>query len=140
MSVVASQLRATLSKAQARRTFVAAEEERHEEAPLNGHQFTAAGGQLDFVRGAYASRGGKSVIAFASTTRGATISKIVPRLSGPVITPRNEVHYVATEYGIENLKGLSSPTVPSRWSGWRTRTIGDGSPRPPKPCMSFEKD
>jgi itaconate CoA-transferase len=75
---------------------------------VNGHQFTAAGGQLDFVRGAYASRGGKSVIAFASTTRGGTISKIVPRLSGPVTTPRNEVHYVATEYGIINLKGLSS--------------------------------
>jgi itaconate CoA-transferase len=75
---------------------------------VNGHQFTAAGGQLDFVRGAYASRGGRSVIAFASTTRGGTISKIVPRLSGPVTTPRNEVHYVATEYGIVNLKGLSS--------------------------------
>ena len=45
---------------------------------VNGHQFSAAGGQLDFVRGAYASRGGKSVIAFASTTRGGTISKMVP--------------------------------------------------------------
>jgi len=75
---------------------------------VNGHQFSAAGGQLDFVRGAYASPGGKSVIAFASTTRGGTISKIVPRLSGPVTTPRNDVHYVATEYGILNLKGLSS--------------------------------
>jgi itaconate CoA-transferase len=75
---------------------------------VNGHQFTAAGGQLDFVRGAYASPGGKSVIAFASTTRAGTISKIVPRLSGPVTTPRNDVHYVATEYGIVNLKGLSS--------------------------------
>jgi itaconate CoA-transferase len=75
---------------------------------VNGHQFTAAGGQLDFVRGAYASPGGKSVIAFASTTRRGTISKIVPRLSGPVTTSRNDVHYVATEYGIVNLKGLSS--------------------------------
>lgn len=75
---------------------------------VDGHQFTAAGGQLDFVRGAYASRGGKSVIACASTTRGGTISKIVPRLSGPVTTPRNDVHYVATEYGTVNLKGLSS--------------------------------
>jgi itaconate CoA-transferase len=75
---------------------------------VNGHQFSAAGGQLDFVRGAYASRGGKSVIAFASTTRAGSISKIVPRVSGPVTTPRNDVHYVATEYGIVNLKGLSS--------------------------------
>lgn len=75
---------------------------------VNGHQYTGAGGQLDFVRGAYASRGGKSIIAFASTTRAGTISKIVPRLSGPVTTPRNETHYVATEYGVVNLKGLSS--------------------------------
>jgi itaconate CoA-transferase len=75
---------------------------------VNGHQFSAAGGQLDFVRGAYASRGGKSVIAFASTTRGGTISKIVPGLSGPVTTPRNETHYVATEYGLVNLKAMSS--------------------------------
>ena len=75
---------------------------------VNGHQFSGAGGQLDFVRGAYASRGGKSVIAFASTTRGGTISKIVPRLLGPVTTPRNDIHYVATEYGLVNLKALSS--------------------------------
>lgn len=75
---------------------------------VNGHQFSAAGGQLDFIRGAYASRGGISVIAFASTTRGGTISKIVPRLSGPVTTPRNETHFVATEHGVANLKGLSS--------------------------------
>jgi len=75
---------------------------------VNGHEFSGAGGQLDFVRGAYASRGGKSVIAFASTTRGGTISKIVPRLSGPVTTPRNETNYIATEYGLVNLKALSS--------------------------------
>jgi itaconate CoA-transferase len=37
-----------------------------------------------------------------------TISKIVPRLSGPVTTPRNETNYVATEYGLVNLKALSS--------------------------------
>ena len=75
---------------------------------VNGHEFSGAGGQLDFVRGAYASRGGKSVIAFASTTPGGTISKIVPRLSGPVTTPRNETNYIATEYGLVNLKALSS--------------------------------
>ena len=75
---------------------------------VNGHQFTATGGQLDFVRGAYASRGGRSIIAFQSTTKGGTISKIVPRLSGPVTTPRCDVHYVVTEHGAVNLKGLSS--------------------------------
>ncbi len=75
---------------------------------LGGHQFSASGGQLDFIRGAYASRGGKSFIAFASTTKDDTISKIVPRLSGPVTTPRNDVHYVVTEYGVINLQGKSS--------------------------------
>ncbi len=75
---------------------------------VNGHQFTSTGGQLDFVRGAYASKGGRSIIAFQSSTKGGTISKIVPRLSGPVTTPRCDVHYVVTEYGVANLKGKSS--------------------------------
>src|ERR1700747_394811 len=75
---------------------------------VNGHQFTSTGGQLDFVRGAYASRGGLSIIAFPSAIKNATISKIVPRLSGPVTTPRTDVHYVVTEQGFSNLKGLSS--------------------------------
>lgn len=75
---------------------------------LGGHQFSASGGQLDFIRGAYASRGGKSFIAFASTTKDDTISKIVPRLSGPVTTPRNDVQYVVTEFGVIDLQGKSS--------------------------------
>lgn len=75
---------------------------------VNGHQFTSTGGQLDFVRGAYASKGGLSFIAFQSSIKGGKISKIVPRLSGPVTTPRTDVHYVVTENGVANLKGLSS--------------------------------
>jgi len=75
---------------------------------VNGHQFTATGGQLDFVRGAYASHGGKSILAFQSSCKSGTISKIVPRLSGPVTTPRTDVHYVVTENGFANLKGMSS--------------------------------
>jgi itaconate CoA-transferase len=75
---------------------------------VNGHQFTSTGGQLDFVRGAYASKGGMSFIAFQSSIKGDKISKIVPRLSGPVTTPRTDVHYVVTENGSVNLKGLSS--------------------------------
>jgi itaconate CoA-transferase len=75
---------------------------------LEGHQFTSTGGQLDFVRGAYASRGGMSFIAFQSSIKDGKISKIVPRLSGPVTTPRTDVHYVVTENGVANLKGLSS--------------------------------
>ncbi|MBB6253115.1 acetyl-CoA hydrolase/transferase family protein [Nitrospirillum iridis] len=72
-----------------------------------GRQYSGAGGQLDFVRGASASKGGKSIIACHSTAANGTASRIVSRLSGPVTTPRNDVQYVATEFGIVNLRGLS---------------------------------
>jgi len=49
-----------------------------------------------------------SFIAFQSAIKDGKISKIVPRLSGPVTTPRTDVHYVVTENGVANLKGLSS--------------------------------
>lgn len=70
-----------------------------------GRQFSAAGGQLDFVRGAYASKGGRSIIACHSTAAKGTISRIVPRLDGPVTTPRNDTHIVVTEFGAADLKG-----------------------------------
>ncbi|HYD06990.1 MAG TPA: acetyl-CoA hydrolase/transferase C-terminal domain-containing protein [Reyranella sp.] len=73
-----------------------------------GHQYSATGGQLDFVRGAYASKGGKSIIATPSTAAKGKVSRIVPRLDGPVTTPRMDTHYIVTEYGAANLKGLSS--------------------------------
>jgi itaconate CoA-transferase len=73
-----------------------------------GHQYSASGGQLDFVRGAYASKGGKSIIAAQSTAAKGKISRIVPRLEGPVTTPRIDTHYIVTEFGAVNLKGLSS--------------------------------
>lgn len=75
---------------------------------LAGRQFSAAGGQLDFVRGAYASKGGKSIIACHSTAKDGTVSRITTRLDGPVTTPRNDTHIVVTEYGHVDLKGLSS--------------------------------
>lgn len=75
---------------------------------LNGRQFTGSGGQLDFVRGAYVSKGGQSIIACHATAKGGTVSRITPRLCGPVTTPRNDVHIVVTEYGVANLKGLST--------------------------------
>lgn len=74
---------------------------------LNGRQFTASGGQLDFVRGAYASAGGRSIIACHSTAAKGTVSRIVPRLDGPVTVPRNDVHIVVTEHGRAELKGKS---------------------------------
>ena len=72
-----------------------------------GRQYSGSGGQLDFVRGAFASRGGKSIIVCPSTAKDGTISRIVPRLDGPVTTPRNDTHIVVTEYGLADLKGKS---------------------------------
>ena len=74
---------------------------------VNGRQFSASGGQVDFVRGAYASRGGRSIIACHSTAANGTLSRIVPTLTGPVTTSRNDTHIVVTEYGWANLKGRS---------------------------------
>ena len=73
-----------------------------------GHQFSASGGQLDFVRGAYASKGGKSIIAATSTAAHGKVSRIVPRLSGPVTTSRIDTQWIVTEYGKANMKGSSS--------------------------------
>lgn len=74
---------------------------------LNGRQYTASGGQLDFVRGASASDGGKSIIACHSTAAKGTASRIVARLDGPVTTPRNDTQIVVTEHGWANLRGLT---------------------------------
>lgn len=74
---------------------------------LLGRQYSGSGGQLDFVRGACASRGGKSIIACHSTACEGAVSRIVPALQGPVTTPRNDTHIVVTEFGWADLKGLS---------------------------------
>lgn len=77
---------------------------------LSGATFSGTGGQLDFVRGAFASRGGKSIHAFYSTAKGGDLSRIVPRFQeGAVITsPRADTHYLVTEYGAADLKGKST--------------------------------
>lgn len=77
---------------------------------LGGSQYSGAGGQLDYVRGAYNSKGGKSILAFYSTAKSGQVSRVVPRLgSGAAITtPRMDVHYLVTEYGVVNLKGRST--------------------------------
>jgi itaconate CoA-transferase len=74
---------------------------------LLGRQYSGSGGQLDFVRGACASNGGRSIIACHSTASGGAVSRIVPTLQGPVTTPRNDTHIVATEFGWADLKGKS---------------------------------
>lgn len=73
---------------------------------IGNKMFSGVGGQVDFIRGASMSRGGKPIIALPSQTRSG-ISKIVPYLKpgAGVVTTRAHVHYVATEYGVVNLYG-----------------------------------
>ena len=76
---------------------------------ISGSQFSGTGGQVDFVRGAYRSKGGKSILAFYSTAKGGTVSRVVPQLKfTSVTTSRVDVQYLATEYGVVNLKGKST--------------------------------
>jgi acyl-CoA hydrolase len=73
-----------------------------------GHRiFSGIGGQMDFVRGAALSKGGKPVIALPSTASGGTVSRITPMLKtgAGVVTTRGHVHWVVTEYGAVNLHG-----------------------------------
>ena len=77
---------------------------------LGGHEFSGTGGQLDYVRGAFNSKGGKSFIAFYATAHNGEVSRVVPRFApGTVVTtPRMDTHYLATEYGVVNLMGKST--------------------------------
>jgi acetyl-CoA hydrolase len=69
--------------------------------------YSGVGGQLDFIYGASRSEGGVPIIALPSTTRGDSISRIAPMLKegAGVVTTRNHVRYVVTEYGIADLYG-----------------------------------
>lgn len=69
--------------------------------------YSGIGGQVDFVRGASRSRGGKPIIALPSTAASETISRIVPTLKpgAGVVTSRGDVHYVVTEWGAAYLHG-----------------------------------
>jgi acyl-CoA hydrolase len=73
-----------------------------------GHRiYSGIGGQMDFIRGAALSRGGRAIIALPSTALGGTVSRIVPELAAGagVVTTRGHVHWVVTEYGAVNLHG-----------------------------------
>ncbi|MBK7271268.1 MAG: acetyl-CoA hydrolase/transferase family protein [Flavobacteriales bacterium] len=73
---------------------------------IGSYQYSGVGGQMDFMRGAALSEGGKPIIAMASTT-GDGASKIVPflRQGAGVVTTRAHVHYVVTEFGVAYLYG-----------------------------------
>lgn len=71
--------------------------------------YSGIGGQVDFLRGATRSKGGKPIIALPSTARNGTISRITPMLSpgAGVVTSRGLIRYVVTEYGVAYLHGKS---------------------------------
>jgi acyl-CoA hydrolase len=73
-------------------------------------QFSGTGGQVDFVRGAGLSKGGKSFITTYSTAKNDTISKIKPMLTegSHVTCTKNDIDYVVTEYGVAKLKGKTA--------------------------------
>lgn len=73
---------------------------------IGTYQYSGIGGQMDFMRGAAMSEGGKPIIAISSTTKNG-ISRIVPFINqgGGIVTSRGHVHYVVTEYGVAYLFG-----------------------------------
>ena len=73
---------------------------------IGSNMYSGVGGQMDFIRAASLSEGGKAIIALPSTTRKG-ISRIVPSLNpgAGVVTTRAHVHYVVTEYGVADLYG-----------------------------------
>lgn len=71
--------------------------------------YSGIGGQVDFIRGAAHSKGGKPIIAIQATAKNGSISRIVPTLDpgAGVVTSRGDVHYVVTEFGVAYLHGKS---------------------------------
>lgn len=71
--------------------------------------YSGVGGQIDFIRGAARSKGGLPIIACPSTAQDGKISRIVPMLNegAGVVTTRNDVHYIITEFGVAHLYGKS---------------------------------
>jgi acyl-CoA hydrolase/GNAT superfamily N-acetyltransferase len=76
---------------------------------MGGRFFSGIGGQIDFVRGARRSPGGRSIIALPSTAKSGSLSRIVPHLKegAGVVTSRGDVQYVVTEFGIAYLHGMT---------------------------------
>jgi acyl-CoA hydrolase len=75
---------------------------------VGGRYVGAVGGQLDFVRGANASPGGRAIIALPATARGGTVSRIVPQVT-TVTCPRSDVDAIVTEWGVAELRGCTLP-------------------------------
>jgi len=75
---------------------------------IGHHIFSGIGGQMDFIRGAALSPGGKAIIALPSTAARGTVSRIVPTLKegAGVVTTRGHVQWIVTEHGAVNLHGM----------------------------------
>jgi acyl-CoA hydrolase len=77
-------------------------------AEQSGEQYLGAtGGQVDYVRAAGRSSGGRSIIALPATAKGGKVSRIAAALCGPVTTPRSDVDVIVTEFGAAELKGCT---------------------------------
>lgn len=76
---------------------------------IGAQLYSGVGGQVDFIRGAARSKGGLPIVAFLSTAKNESLSRIVPMLyeGSGVVTTRNDVHFVVTEYGVAHLHGRS---------------------------------
>src|SRR5512140_2987331 len=76
---------------------------------VNGFFFSGIGGQVDFIRGAARSKGGRPIIALPSTAKRGTVSRISPcfEAGSGIVTSRGDVRYVVTEYGVADLWGRS---------------------------------
>ncbi len=75
-----------------------------------GHRiYSGIGGQMDFMRGAALSKGGKAILALPSTAKGGKVSRIAAELTAGagVVTTRGHVHWIVTEYGAVNLHGMA---------------------------------
>jgi acyl-CoA hydrolase len=72
---------------------------------LGAKPFSGIGGQVDFIRGAARSRGGRPIIALPSTAKAGEVSRIVATLrpGAGVVTSRGDVHFVVTEHGVADL-------------------------------------
>ncbi|MBQ9157202.1 MAG: butyryl-CoA:acetate CoA-transferase [Eubacterium sp.] len=79
---------------------------------FGGRQISGTGGQLDFLIGASSSKGGKAFICMSSTYKdkqGKLHSRVLPSFNGDIITsPRSQVYFLATEYGVINMEGMST--------------------------------
>ena len=74
---------------------------------IGARHYSGTGGQVDFVRGARESKGGRSFLAMPSTAKGGTVSRIRPVLTpGAIVTTsKNDVDYIVTEFGVAKLRG-----------------------------------